>query len=194
MIASGLLILFLAIYLSIQPHIYVDGLIRLAPMHKRPRLQEVMGEVHNTLRWWLVGKILSMAIVGIATTVGLALLGVPLAIALGVIAALLTFVPNFGPIISAVPAVLLAFVQSPTSALYVVVLYLAIQTVESYLITPLIQQRTVSLPPALTISAQIALGVLAGPAGVILATPLAAAGLVAVTQLYVKDVLERPSL
>jgi predicted PurR-regulated permease PerM len=118
LIAGGLLILFLAIYLSIKPHVYVDGLMRLAPVGKRPRLHEVMGEVHNTLRWWLVGKILSMAIVGIATTVGLALLGVPLAIALGVIAALLTFVPNFGPIISAVPAVLLAFVQSPTVALY----------------------------------------------------------------------------
>jgi predicted PurR-regulated permease PerM len=190
LLAGGLLVLFLAIYLSINPQTYVDGLVRLAPVDKRPRLHEVMGEMHDTLRWWLLGKILSMAIVGIATTAGLAMLGVPLAVALGVIAALLTFVPNFGPILSAAPAVLLAFVQSPTAALYVVILYLAIQTVESYLITPLIQQRTVALPPALTISAQIALGVLVGPAGVILATPLAAAALVAVTQLYVKDVLE----
>lgn len=99
--------------------------------------------------------------------------------------------PNFGPVISAVPAVLLGFVQSPMTAAHVALLYLAIQTVESYLITPLIQQRTVSLPPALTISAQVGMGILFGAGGIVLATPIAAAALVAVTRLYVEDALEK---
>ena len=161
-VAALLIVLFLGIYFALDYDKYVGGCVRLAPVTRRERLREVLGEVHQTLRWWLLGKVVAMLIVGVLTSVGLVALGVPLAAALGVIAALLTFVPNFGPVISAVPAVLLGFVQSPTTALYVVILYLAIQTVESYLITPLIQQRTVSLPPGLTISAQIGMGILFG--------------------------------
>lgn len=189
-VAALLIVLFLGTYFAIDYDKYVGGAVRLAPLARRERLREVLGEVHQTLRWWLLGKIGSMFIVGVLTSVGLAALGVPLALALGVIAALLTFVPNFGPVISAVPAVLLGFVQSPTTAIYVVILYLAIQTVESYLITPLIQERTVSLPPGLTISAQIGMGILLGAGGIVLATPVAAASLVVIKRLYVEDALE----
>ena len=192
-VAALLIVLFLGIYFALDYDKYVGGCVRLAPVARRVRLREVLAEVHQTLRWWLLGKVVAMLIVGVSTSVGLVALGVPLAAALGVIAALLTFVPNFGPVISAVPAVLLGFVQSPTTALYVVILYLAIQTVESYLITPLIQQRTVSLPPGLTISAQIGMGILFGAGGIVLATPVAAAGLVAVKRLYVEDALESAS-
>jgi predicted PurR-regulated permease PerM len=122
-VAALIIVLFVGIYLASAPKKYVDGLIRLAPVDMRRRLCEVLKEVHQTLRWWLLGKIVAMVIVGVLTTAGLALLGVPLAAALGVIAAILTFVPNFGPVISAIPAVLLAFVESPMSAAYVVLLY-----------------------------------------------------------------------
>jgi predicted PurR-regulated permease PerM len=99
-------------------------------------------------------------------------------------------VPNIGPILSVVPALLLAFVDSPARALYVIILYLSIQTVESYILTPLIQRRAVSLPPALTISAQVGMGLLFGVGGVIFATPLIAGALVVIRKLYVEDVLE----
>jgi predicted PurR-regulated permease PerM len=191
MLAALLVVVILAIYLAADPATHVEGAVRLIPVARRERVREVLGEIHETLRGWLVGQIAAMAIVGVLTTVGLGLLGVPLAIALGVIAAVLTFVPNFGPIIAAVPAVLLAFVQSPMTAAYVVALYLAIQTVESYAITPLIQQRTASLPATLAIAAQIGMGILFGVGGVVLATPMAAAAQVAITRLYVEDALEK---
>jgi predicted PurR-regulated permease PerM len=105
-------------------------------------------------------------------------------------AAILTFVPNFGPILSVVPPALLALADEPRRAAYVIVLYLAIQTVESYAITPLIQRRTVSMPPALTIAAQVVLGILTGPIGVAVATPLTAAAMTAIRIAYVEDALE----
>jgi predicted PurR-regulated permease PerM len=189
-IVAALIVLVLAVYLSFDPDTYISGAIRLFPVRKRKRILSVLKEVYETLQMWLLGNILSMIVVGVLTSIGLWIIGVPLSLALGVIAALLTFVPNFGPILSALPAVLLAFVDSPMRALYVILLYLGIQTVESYLITPLIQQKTVSLPPALTISTQIGLGILFGAGGVVFATPLTAGALVLLKRLYVEDMLE----
>ena len=191
-IAALVITLFLALYLAYDPDTYFHGGIRLLPVRVRPRIEDALGEVHLTLRWWLIGKMISMILIGVMTTIGLWMLGVPVALALGVLAAVLTFVPNFGPILSAIPAVLLALVESPMNALYVIILYVVIQGIESYLITPLIQQRTVSLPPGLTISAQIGMGILFGVPGVVLATPLTAMTLVLVRRLYVEDTLEAP--
>jgi predicted PurR-regulated permease PerM len=116
----------------------------------------------------------------------------PLALTLGLLAGLLSFIPNIGPILSFVPAGLLAIPQGFSQVLYVGLLYIGIQTVESYVITPPMQRRMVSLPPALTISAQVILGVLFGFLGLLLATPLAAAVLVLVKMLYLEDVLGEP--
>lgn len=193
-VAALVIILFVGLYVAAQPSIYHRGLRRLLPPRARPRLDAVLVEVTSVLRWWLVGKLLSMTLVGALTTVGLWLLGVPLALTFGLLAAALTFVPNFGPILSVVPPAVLVLADDPRRALYVVVLYLAIQTVESYAITPLIQRRTVSLPPALTITSQVLLGVLVGVAGVAVATPLTAAAMTAVRILYVEGVLERPGV
>lgn len=113
----------------------------------------------------------------------------PLAFTLALIAGILNFVPYIGPLVSAVPAVLLALLQGPQVALYVALLYLGAQTIESYVLTPLVQQRAISLPPALTLSAQTLLGVLLGILGVVLATPLAAITLVVIRKLYVEDAL-----
>jgi predicted PurR-regulated permease PerM len=131
-----------------------------------------------------------MAVVGVATTAGLWLLGVPFALALGVVAFVLDFVPYIGPILSAVPAILVAMTLGPMEALYVGLLYFGVQSLESYLLTPLVQQRAVQLPPALTILSQVLLGLLLGGFGLALATPLTAVGVVLVRELYVEDVLE----
>lgn len=186
-----IVILFVGIYVAAQPGVYHKGLRRLVAPRGRDRFDDVLNKIVGVLRWWLVGKLLSMTLVGVLTTFGLWLLDVPLALTFGLIAALLTFVPNFGPILSVLPPALLALAQEPRLAAYVVALYLAIQTVESYAITPLIQRRTVSLPPALIITSQVALGVLVGAIGVAVATPLTAAVVAAIRLLYVDDVLER---
>jgi predicted PurR-regulated permease PerM len=130
-----------------------------------------------------------MTAIGLLTGIGLALLGIPLAFVLAVIAALLTFVPNIGPVVSAVPAVLLGLIRSPGTALAVLGLYLGVQMVESYLLSPIIDRKTVYLPPAATIAAQLVMGVAAGLLGVALATPLLAVAIVLVRTLYVEDAL-----
>jgi predicted PurR-regulated permease PerM len=188
-LASFVIFMFLGLFFAAEPRVYKDGLVRLVPIDKRERAHEVLHQLGSALQWWLIGKVFSMLLVGVLTALGLWLLEVELALTLGLIAALFTFIPNIGPVLSAVPAVLLALLQSPTQAFSVVLLYLAIQTVESYLITPLIQQRTVSLPPALTITAQVALGVLLGGLGLVLATPLMVCLLVLVQMLYIHETL-----
>lgn len=191
-LGSGLILLFLGLFLAAQPQLYLDGVIRLVPPTRRPRAREVLVAVGHTLRSWLLGKVLAMALIGVLTGLGLWLLHIPLALTLGVLAALLTFIPNLGPVLSAVPAVLLALVQSPTRALYVALLYLGVQAAESYLIAPLVQHRTVSIPPGLLLTAQVLAGAFLGIMGLVLATPLAAALLVLVQMLYLQDVLGDP--
>jgi predicted PurR-regulated permease PerM len=179
----------LAIYLASEPKFYADGLTKLFPIRSRARVREVLGEIGNTLSWWLIGKTASMLFIGILTWIGLSILGVPLALTLGLIAGLLSFIPNFGPIISAIPAILLAFVDSPISALYVLILFIVVQIIESNLVTPYIERQTVELPPALTVFAQLALSVLIGGVGLILATPILAFVVVLVKTAYIEDVL-----
>ena len=188
-LAYGVVFVALGLYLAIDPGVYVRGLVRLVPRPKRARVQEVLQEVGATLGHWLVGRLVSMGIVGGITAVGLWILGVPLAPALGLFAALAEFVPNIGPVLAFVPALLLALTESTTRALAVLLLYLGVQGFESYVLTPLVEKRAVALPPALTITAQVLMAVLAGGLGLALATPLAAAALVLVQRLYVEDTL-----
>lgn len=184
---GGLVVmLFIGIYVAAEPSLYLCGIRRLLPQMAHGRFDTLTQELGSVLRWWLVGKLLSMTVVGVMTSLGLWLLNVPLALVFGLIAAALTFVPNIGPVLSVVPPALLALTDEPRTAAYVVALYLAIQTVESYAITPIIQRRTVSLPPALTITAQVAFGLLVGPLGVVVATPLTAVAVTAVRVLYVE--------
>lgn len=185
---TGSLIIFITgLYLGAEPQVYINGFIRLFPPERRRRVREVFSALEYSLDWWLLGRIASMTVVGILTWLGLVLLQVPLALTLAILAALLSFVPNLGPILSAVPAVLVGLSQSPTTALYVVGLYVAVQTIESYLITPLIQRKAVLLPPALVLTMQLAFGLLFGFLGLLLATPLTVILVVLVKMLYVED-------
>jgi predicted PurR-regulated permease PerM len=188
-IFSLVIILFIGIYLAVDPLLYTAGILRLVPAGYRPRAQEVLGSLGYTLRWWLFGQLAAMSVVGTMTAIGLWLLGVPLALTLGLLLFLLDFVPFFGPVIAAIPGVLLALAESPTKGVYVVLLYFGVQQVESMLVVPLIQKRTVLLPPVLTMVSQVLVGIFAGPLGFILATPLMAATLVLVKMLYVEDLL-----
>jgi len=182
-------VFFIGIFLAGDPQTYKNGFLKLIPIKNRARIDQILDEITVSLQWWLIGKFLSMALIGVLTALGLWLLDIPLAVSLGLIAAVLTFIPNFGPILSAIPAVLMGAAQSLEAAFYVILLYAGIQIFETYLITPVIQQKTISLPPALIIGAQILLTVLAGGLGLILATPLIAVIIIIVNRLYVEDVL-----
>jgi predicted PurR-regulated permease PerM len=193
---EGLVALFVVvvvgIYLAAQPRFYLDGLLMLFPHAKRPRLREVAARVGFTLRWWMIGQLVPMLAIGAITAIGLKLIGVELWLILGLLTGLFNFIPNFGPLIAGVPAVLLALAspeQGPQKALWVVALFVASQNLEGYVLTPLVQRRAVQLPPALTILTQVLLGMLLGAIGVVLAAPLTAAAVVMVKMLYVEDVM-----
>ncbi|MBO1076566.1 AI-2E family transporter [Roseomonas marmotae] len=190
-LGNAVLLIFLGLYFAVDPGLYRRGIELFFPPSLRPKARATCEEVAGTLRGWLGAQFISMAVVGVLTTLGLWALGIPLALLLGMIAALLTFIPNIGPVIAAVPAVLLGLDSGATGAFSVIGLYLAVQSVESYLITPYVQKRSVDLPPALTIMAQVAMGTLFGIMGLALATPLAAVGMMLVHRLYVEDYLEQ---
>jgi len=179
----------LAIYLASEPRFYTRGFTNLFPLAKRSRVREILYAIGDTLRWWLIGKVASMIFIGLLTWIGLSIIGVPLALTLGLIAGLLSFIPNFGPILSAFPALLLAFIDSPTKAFYVLILFIVVQLIESNLVTPFIERKTVEIPPALTISFQLALAVMVGGLGLVLATPILAVLIVLIQMVYVEDVL-----
>lgn len=188
---GNLLVVFVVgFYLALDPSPYVQGLLNLIPGSKRQRVQEVLDATGHALRLWLVGRGLSMLVVGILTAIGLWIVDVPLVLALAVIAALFSFVPFLGPIASAVPAVLVGLVQSPAQALNVALVYGVVQLLESNIITPLVQVRAVSLLPAIMLSGQVIMGVLFGLIGLLLATPLLVTLIVPIQMLYVQDVLK----
>ncbi|OYW49491.1 MAG: hypothetical protein B7Z31_14545, partial [Rhodobacterales bacterium 12-65-15] len=184
------LLLAIGIYGAISPGIYRRGLLLLVAPSARSRAEEVIAASVKVLRRWFGAQLVSMAVVGVLTTIGLWLVGVPLAPLLGLIAGLLGFVPNIGPILSAVPAVLLASTQGGTAALLTVGVFLVVQALESYLITPKVQQDQVSLPPALLIAAQVVFGLIFGLAGLLFAGPLTAVGMTLTNELYRRDYLE----
>lgn len=184
------ILLIVGIYFAIDPKPYHRGLTLLFAPSLRPRVQVVLLATVRTLKRWLAAQLLAMATVGVLTGIGLWIVGIPLAPMLGLIAGLLAFIPTIGPILSMIPGLLLAFAIGPDAVLWALAVYLAVQALESYLITPIVQREMVSLPPALTITVQLLLGVLFGLIGLALATPMAAAGLTLVSMLYV-DYLNR---
>jgi predicted PurR-regulated permease PerM len=182
----------IGIFLAGDPDLYRNGFLALFPKTRRARMGEVLDELGFTLWWWLMAQLATMASVGILVGIGLTILGVPLSGTLGLIAALLSFIPSLGPFISVIPAIMLGLTISPVMGLWVALLYLGVQTLEANVITPLIQQRAISLPPALILGSELLMGLLLGGAGLAFATPLAAVGLVLVNMLYIQDVLGEP--
>ncbi|MGJ3243413.1 MAG: AI-2E family transporter [Opitutales bacterium] len=185
-----------AIFLTAEPELYRNGLLALIPERRHARAQEVLAALGRVLRGWMVGQLVSMTV--LATTVGLLLwlLDVPLALLLALFTALMTFIPNLGPVLSGVPAVLLALTVSLPTAAIVLVAYVVIQVIEGSFLTPTVQRHVIALPPVLIILCQVLLGASVGFIGVLLAMPLVASGIVLVRMLYVEDVLgkEPPAL
>jgi predicted PurR-regulated permease PerM len=193
MVVDGLIalviVIFTGLYLAAHPQPYVRGVLRMFPLARRNRIGEVLYACGYTLRWWLFGQLLAMAVVGVLMGVGLAIIGVPLAFALGVVAGLFEFIPTLGPMLGLLPALLLALTESGTTAMWVLGLYAVVQTFEAYLLTPLVQQRVVHLPPVVTILTQVFFAWTVGPVGLLIAVPFVAVIMVVVQMLYVEDFL-----
>lgn len=188
-IAGLVLVLFIAVYIAAEPGLYRAGILHLVPHRNRAKAEEYLTTLASTLRQWLVARLIAMVIIGSLTGIALALLGVKGAVALGVLAGLLEFVPFFGPIASAVPAIGIALVDSPQKAASVAILYLVMQQIEGNLVTPLLLEKRLDIPPVLTVVAVAALGMVFGVIGMLVAEPLLAAVLVTTKMLYVNDVV-----
>ncbi|MET1024036.1 MAG: AI-2E family transporter [Pseudoxanthomonas sp.] len=188
-IANLFLVLVGGIYLAAQPRLYRTGLLKLLPLRARPAVDDALDASGYALRAWLGGQLVAMAVVGLLTGLGLWALGVPVALGLGIITALLDFVPIVGPILAAVPAILLGFTVSPEIALATLGLFVVVQQIEGHVLQPLIQQRAVDLPPALLLFSLFGIGALLGPPGVLLAAPLTVVLYVLVKRLYVVEAL-----
>jgi predicted PurR-regulated permease PerM len=187
---SGLVLsVIIGLYVAADPGLYFNGVLRLVPLSSRPRAEEILHELSAVLRRWLMGTLFLMSIVGTLVAVGLSLLGIPLALALGLIMFVLEFIPYLGPILAAAPAVLIASTLGPQEMLWVVLLYWGVQSLEGYVLSPLVFQRSVDIPPLVTMSAQVVLGTMLGVLGIVFATPLAACALVLVNRIYIEDVL-----
>jgi predicted PurR-regulated permease PerM len=182
-------ILVIGIYLAFQPSVYVAGILRLVPPRRRERTRRILGRMAETTRGWLLGQAVSMSVLGIVVGAGLWLIGVPNAMALGLLAAVMTFVPNLGPVLAFVPAILVALSRGTMMAVSVTLFYVAVQTLEGNFLTPMVQQRVLSVPAALILSTQILLFDLMGFLGVVLAMPLLACAMVLIQMVYVEDFL-----
>ena len=184
-----IVMLFVAIFVAVDPGMYHRGLMHLFPHEARGRAGEVLSATATTLRRWLLMQMISMLVIGVVTTVALLLLGIKGAIALGIIAAILEFIPYVGPILSAVPAVAMGLLDGPEKVVYVVITYIAIQQLEGLVLQPLLMKEGLELPPVMTILGQALLSLVFGFLGLLLAVPLMASVMVPVKLLYVRDVV-----
>jgi predicted PurR-regulated permease PerM len=188
-IGGLLLIVFVSIYVAIDADMYHRGLMHLFPHRHRERAGEVLSAVGHTLRQWFIAQLIAMLVIGAVSTTVLLLLNVRAAMALGFMAGLLEFIPFFGPIISAIPAIAMGFLDSPEKALWVTIAYFIIQELEGHILIPILMKEGVDLPPVLTILAQALMALIFGFLGLMVAVPLLAALIVPVKMLYVSDVV-----
>lgn len=188
-IAGLVLILMMSVYIGADPFTYRNGILHLFPKRRRERIGEVLTAMAVTLRKWLVTQLIAMVVIGVVSTIALLVLGVKAPFALGIIAGLLEFVPTIGPVLSAVPAIAMGFLDSPEKALYVGLAYIAIQQLENHILIPLLMKGGMDLPPVLTIVTQGLMALLFGFLGLMIAVPLLAAVMVPIKMLYVEDAL-----
>jgi predicted PurR-regulated permease PerM len=188
-IGGTILIIFMTLFIAIDPKLYQRGLMHLLPHRHRERMEEVLSKVGMILRRWLVTQLIAMVVIGLVTGLAMWALGIRGAIALGVIAGLLEFIPFVGPIASAVPAIAMGLLDSPEKAIYVAIAFTVIQQSEGHVLIPLLMKDSLNLPPVLTILSQAVMATVFGFLGLLVAVPLLAMVMVAVKMLYVEDVV-----
>jgi len=186
MLGDALIIIFLGLFFATQPAVYRDAVLLLVPPVRRARYREVLDESGETLRDWLVGQLITMSLIALFVWLGLTIVGVEPAFLLGLQAGLFAFVPTLGPLLAGIAIMLASLAFGVWGVIGALGIYLAVQTLESYLLTPIVQKRAISVPPAFLFASQIMLGLLFGLYGLALATPLAAVARVFILRLYVE--------
>jgi predicted PurR-regulated permease PerM len=186
-LANTLIVVFLGLLFSLDPQTYRDGAVLLVKPSSRDRVRSVLDEMGAALRSWLVGQLIRIVLMTAFVSLALYLLGLPGAFLLGAQAGVSNFVPYLGPILASIPVALIAMPLGVSMLIWGVGIYTAIQSIEGYVIGPLIQRRAVELPPAWTLVAIVLFGSLFGVLGIALALPLFAIGRIAVLRFYVED-------
>ena len=181
-----------AIFLALDPARYRDGALALVSDSHRDQVGDFLTRSALILKRWLVGRLVVMIALGVLVSIGLTILGITGAVTLGLTGGLLTFIPFLGPLIAAIPAVLVAFTVSPLKALLTVFMFWGAHFIEGTFITPLVQDESVDLPPVLTIFSTLAFTVMFGPSGVLLASPLVLVAIVGIEVFYLESHLGRP--
>lgn len=186
MATSFVFVLFTAIFIAAAPDLYRRMVLRLFPKPARPSAEDTIKRSVCTLKSWLLGQLAAMLAVGIITAIALSLAGVPFAIPLGIISGLSEFLPFIGPILAAIPALLLAMSEGTEKVVIVGCIFLGIQFIEGNLVQPLVQRQAVNLPPVITLLALLVFGEAFGILGMFVAAPFAAVAIVLIEDLYLK--------
>lgn len=174
------------VFLAIQPERHLNGALLLVPPASRPRAAAFIRRAGDLLHKWLVSRLIVMVAIGVLSSLGLWLLHIPGALALGFVGGLLTFIPLVGALLAAVPPILVALAQSPLTAVYVALMYWAVHFIEGTFITPYVQDEAADLPPVLTMYSALVAAVLFGAVGVLLSSPLALLAILALREFYVE--------
>lgn len=182
------IILFLGIFFTVSPSIYKNGIMILIPPDKKELWKCILDRVNVSLKGWLKGLMLSILLITVMLIIGLTIMKIPAALVLALLAGLLKIIPNFGSLIAMIPGVLLGLTLSTQTAIIVALIYMVSQTIVSNIVTPIIQNKIINLPPALTIISQVIMGTLSGALGIILAVPLLAIIVILADELYVKKI------
>ncbi|MEO8716289.1 MAG: AI-2E family transporter [Acetobacteraceae bacterium] len=193
LLAAILVIVATGVYFAISPDLYISGIAHLTPLWYQQRTRAILIEMGRAMQGWMLGQLVDMIIVGVIVGVGLMLVGAPLAFVLAVFAGICTFIPYFGTIISAVPAVIVSLTVGINEMVLVLCVFVVAHVVEGYIVAPFVQRRTVHLPPALTLLSMVILVAFFNILAVLIATPLMAVIMVGVARIYVEDILGDPA-
>ena len=190
-ITDIIIVVVIGFFGALNPRWYEEGLLVLIPEPTRGRCRAIVSDLQRQLRWWLLGQLVPMVVLGVGSGIGLSLLHVHLAWTLGLVTGVAIFLPYAGTVLSGIPSVLMGLERSPQTAVWVLVLYTVLHVVEGYLLTPFVQRKAVRLPPVLTILTQYFFWNVAGILGLAMAAPLASAGIVLVKELYLHVPVEK---
>ncbi|WP_254565920.1 AI-2E family transporter [Oscillatoria sp. HE19RPO] len=186
-----LLVLVLIVMLLANPTLYREGFMLLFPAFYRRRVDEILQGCEHNLVGWAVGRIFNMVFIGVASALGLWVIGIPLALVNGMISGLVTYIPNIGPIVGSIPPIALAFLDSPVKGVIVIVFYLFIEQLEGLVLTPMVMENEISLPPAVTLTSMLIFSQFFGLLGLFLALPIVAVLQVWLKEVLVKDVMNK---
>ncbi|MEM9955694.1 MAG: AI-2E family transporter [Chloroflexota bacterium] len=188
-LVSVFIIVFICFFLITEPRKYVNGIVRLTPLWYRERMREIIARIDYTMHEWIKVTGISMLLVGTITGAGLAWLGVDQWLALGVIAGIVSFIPNFSVFIILVPTIAVTLVQTPETVWIAILIVIVASFVQANIVGPILASEALHLPPVLILIGQIVFGFFFGFLGIMLAVPLSAITVILIEEIYIKDVL-----